>query len=224
MDGVPREAHGPRNWFVATSYFNNYRSRFKLLSCFSRGQRSRTWARRASISPRVFKQIVGPRGLFAVGNLVGQPGAGVGLGSWSRFCGGRRDALHVAGDLCAVGRGDQDDAVDALAPLGEDGVRLAAFAGIAFDLKDQRRDDHGHGCRIALEDLGSSTAAALRSPPDGRSRSVPYAPAAEGEFGKPSAVEPAIRQENAVAKHADNLVEPAWPGSISCAAQLIGLR
>ena len=67
------------------------------------------------------------------------------------------EAGDVAGDLEFVGRGDDDDAIDAAAPVGEDAFRFAAGAGVAHHFKDQRRFDDGDGGGIAREDLVPST-------------------------------------------------------------------
>jgi len=58
----------------------------------------------------------------------------------------------VAGDFELVRRGDDDDAVDAATPVGQNGLAFAASAGVALDFKDQRRFDNGNGGRIAGED------------------------------------------------------------------------
>ncbi len=65
---------------------------------------------------------VGSGGLFCIGHLAGEAGTGVGFGGGAGsgilgLSGG--DAVSVAGDLEVVGGGEDQDAIEAIAPVGE---------------------------------------------------------------------------------------------------------
>jgi len=61
----------------------------------------------------------------------------------------RTDASYVAGNLQLIRSRHNDDAVDAPPPVGQHALMLAAGAGIALRLKDQRRLEDGHCAGVA---------------------------------------------------------------------------
>ena len=100
----------------------------------------------------VVNDIVGQGGLFGVGNLVGEAEAGIGFSGFASRA-RRADAGDVAGDFEIVRRGDEDDAIDAATPIGEDALAFAAGAGVANHFKDEGGLDDGDGGWIVREDL-----------------------------------------------------------------------
>ena len=98
----------------------------------------------------IIKNIVRLGGFFSVGDLVGEALAGVGFGGFAGGAGGG-EARDVAGNFQVVWRGDEDDAIDAAAPIGEPPRRrrpvaggpgehafsLASGSGVADNFKDK---------------------------------------------------------------------------------------
>lgn len=170
---------------------------------------------------RVVKDIVGLGGLFGIGDLVAEAEAGVGFGGVADGTGGR-DAGGVTGDLEVVGRGDDDDAVDAAAPVGEDGFRFAAGAGVADDFEDEGGFDDGNGGGVAREDLVHH--AALKVDDGGMDDGVELLEpvAREGELSEARAVEMAVWGEDFRAEGADDFGEDGLAGLHEVAAKGVG--
>ena len=96
--------------------------------------------------------LLGAGGFDRVGNLMREAQPSIGFGCRAAFARGA-DVGGKAGDLQFVGCGDHDDPVHASPPIGQYRLLFATGAGVAFDFKDQRRLDHGHGIGIAGENL-----------------------------------------------------------------------
>jgi hypothetical protein len=169
----------------------------------------------------VFEDVVGAGGFVGVGNLVAEADAGF-SGSGSLGGGIGAYASGVAGYFGFVGGCDDDDAVDAVAPVGEDGFGFAAGAGVALDLKDQRRLDDGYGGGIASEDFGHP--AALLGDDGGMDDGVEFLQAAalEGKIGEVEAVEAAVRGNDFRTEDTDDLGKDGLAGLHEGAAQLVG--
>jgi len=136
----------------------------------------------------VFNHVVGTGGLQIVRNLVGDAGAGVGFGSGAGFW-RNAEAGDVARDAEAFGRGDDDDAVHAASPVGQQVAVFTACMGVALHLKDERGDDDGDGGGVVREELVGPLA--LRFNDGGVDDGVQLLQAAfrERDFSKPAAVE-----------------------------------
>ena len=165
---------------------------------------------------RVFEDIIGACGLLRVGDLMREADAGIGFSGGVRGF-GCADARGVAGDFELVGRGDDDDAVNATAPVGQHGFAFAAGAGVALHFKNQCRLDHRDGGGIAGKDrihpqaLGGD----YGGMDDGVQLVQPSAP--EGQFGQARPIQAAL------ASAASFAVGAAMPLAVTAAAPNAGL-
>src|ERR1700740_181112 len=130
----------------------------------------------------------------------------VGFGS---FAGGVRktEPVNETLDLQVVRRSDNNDAIDAAAPVGKYGFALAAPAGIALRLKDERRDDDGDSSWIALKDLVQPPHLNVNDGGmDGGFQFIDPA-TTKGQFGEMCAVKLAIGAYDFIAEDAHDFIE-----------------
>ena len=123
-----------------------------------------------------------------------------------------------------VGRGDEDDAVNATAPVGEDAFLFAAGTGVADYLKDKRGLDDSDGRGIAGEDLFHPL---LLGGDDGRMDDgveVVEAATLEGELSETGAVDSAVWAHDFGAECADDLGVDGLAGFHHLAAKRVGFN
>ena len=84
----------------------------------------------------VLNHEIGPGSLFGIGNLAGEPDAGVAGGCFAGRA-GLGDTGGVASNLDVVGRSEDDDVIEAPAPVGKNSCLLAAGAGVTLHFEDQ---------------------------------------------------------------------------------------
>jgi len=173
----------------------------------------------------IFKDIIRSSRFFRIGNLVRETKARVGFGSLSGIFAvraSRRKPVGIPGDLDFVGRDDDDDAVEAPAPIGQHTFFFAARAGIPLHLEDERRLDDGHGRRIARENLVHPLP--LRVDDGGMDNRIEVVEPAtlKGQLSEMSAVQAAIRGNHVRTEGADNFGVDRLARLHHLAAQLIG--
>jgi len=95
----------------------------------------------------VVDDVVAARDFGGVGELRGEAQAGVAFGGGALFGRDvrRENAGEEALDLEVVGRGDEDDAIEALTPVGD--------GAPGFGFEDESRLDDDDGVRVASEDF-----------------------------------------------------------------------
>src|SRR6185437_11794878 len=145
------------------------------------------------------KDVVCLGGFFSVGDLVREAKAGIGFSGPSGGS-GRGDADGIAGDLQVVGRGDDYDAVNAAAPVGEDGFLLSAGAAIANGLEQQGGFNDGDGGRLAGKDFVDLFPLEINNSRMNDGVEFLDAAASEGELGEAEAVELAIGSQDLAAE------------------------
>lgn len=169
----------------------------------------------------VFNDIVCVCCFFRIGNLVGETEAGIGFGSLAA-CDLRGNSGGIAGDFDFVGRGDDDDAVNAPAPIGQHALFFAAGAGVAHHLEDERRLNDGYGCRIVRQNLVHPMP--LRRDYGGMDNGVELVETAtlKSQLGQTRAAEAAIGADDLWAEGADNFGVDGLAGLHQLPAQFIG--
>ncbi len=142
----------------------------------------------------------------------------------SRFAVRGRDAGGVAGDLECIGRGNDNDAIDAAAPAGQSALAFAAGAGIAHHFKDQRRLDDGNSPGIARKDLVHPLVLGLDHGRMDDGVQLLQAAFAKGKLGQAGAVELAVGVDHLRAKMLDDCRIDRLAGLHQRAAKLIGFN
>src|SRR6185437_5115191 len=168
------------------------------------------------------KDVVCLGGFFSVGDLVREAKAGIGFSGPSGGS-GRGDADGIAGDLQVVGRGDDDDAVNAAAPVGEGGFLFSAGAAIANGLEQQGGFNNGDRGRLAGKDFVDLFPLEINNSRMNDGVEFLEAPAGEGELGEAGTVELAAGSQYLTAEGSDYRCEDGLAGLHELAAKGIGL-
>ena len=135
---------------------------------------------------------------------------------------GKGDAGGIAGDLQVIGRCNDDDAVYATAPVGEDGFLFSAGASIANGFEQEGGFNYGDGGGIAGEYLVHLLT--LDCDYGGVNDGVEFleASASECELGEAGAVELAIGSQDLAAEGSDDFCEDGLTGFHELATKGVG--